>query len=172
MLGEHRDHLVNQVDTRAAFLRLLVERRFGPDKVADVGDVDAEDAVTMLIELHRDGVIEIPRGRGVDGDDVGVADILALAGAGEALGNPLRLVDHRGREGVGQFKLPHHHLGIEGRFVRRADHVDDLAFRRHIPVVPTREPQDHPVALLRAVGGRDVEIFLVNRIQRDDIEEF
>ena len=49
-LRQHRDDEVGQVDAGPSPPGRVVERRAGPDEVRDVGDVDAEGPVALLVD--------------------------------------------------------------------------------------------------------------------------
>ena len=63
------DNAVDEVHTVGPFAGLVIQGRAGFDVVGNVGDVNAHLDMAVGEFPEGDGVIEIPSGVGVDGDD-------------------------------------------------------------------------------------------------------
>ena len=74
-LGQHREHAVGKVDGRGASARLKVDRAFPRHVMRDIGDMDAQVPATIRRARNGDGVVEIARVNGVDGDKEAIADV-------------------------------------------------------------------------------------------------
>ena len=85
LLGQHRQHAVDEVDARRAQPRLVVDRRVPRHVVAHVGDVHAEKHAPVLGALDADRVVEVARVDRVDGEGEAVADVSAVGLARERL---------------------------------------------------------------------------------------
>ena len=157
LFGQHRDHLVHEIDARSALAGLGVEFGAGADEVRDVGDVDAEHASALGVGLQREGVVEVLGRGGVDRDDELAAQIFAPAGVGELGGDCLGLEQGGRREVAGEAVHADDRFGVEGGVVRGADHAGDRRVGVEQRVVPGGEAHDDAVALLRALGVGDVE---------------
>ena len=127
--GQHGHGAVGEVDAGAAQGGLAVDGRAGAHVVADVGDVDLERVVAVGEPVHPDGVVEVARGFAVDGDDVERAEVGAGGdfaggdGGVEARG----LLDHLGRELVGQVVLADDDFDVHAEVVGVAEDFDDAA---------------------------------------------
>ncbi len=126
---QHRLHPVGEVDGVALLPRLPVQGRARPDVGGHIGDGDPDDpAVGVLgigVGLGEDGVVVVPRIRGIDGHQRQVAQVHA-AGEGGGRGC-LRLGLRGGGEAGGDA------MGVDGdqrggaRVVLVAYHLDHAA---------------------------------------------
>ena len=161
LFGQHRNHLVDQVHARAALARLGIEFGTGAHEMGDVRDVHAENAPTFGVVLKRERIVEVLGGGGVDRDDELAAQVLAAVVVGELGGDGLGFAERGRREIARQAVHADDRLGVERGVVGGADHPGDLGVGVEQRVVPGGEAHDDAVALLRALGVRDVERVLV-----------
>ena len=76
-LRQHRNDAVWQINAVTAPPRLAVQRAAWLYVSGNIGDVHAELPTAIWKLLHVDGIVEIPRVIGIDGDDELVAQIFA-----------------------------------------------------------------------------------------------
>ena len=69
LLGQHRHHLIRQIDAGGARQGLIVERRAFAHIVRHIGDVHAYFVGIVRQELDRDGIVVVLRIGSVDGVD-------------------------------------------------------------------------------------------------------
>ena len=172
MFRQHGNDTINQIDAGATLIRLLVERRIGAHEETDIGNVNAKNALSLFINFQRNRIVKIARRRWIDRQNVLVPQVQPLSGILQPCADLLRLFNHARREFFRQIKLLHHDQCIEGWLVGRTDHINHLALRRDVLIRPPREPDDDTIPFPRPVGCRHVKIFVVNRVQGNNIEEF
>ena len=100
LLRQHGDHPVGKVHRGGAVECLQVQGGIFGHIVGHVGDVDAQDPVSLPVLLQADGVVKVLGGGAVDGDD-GFVPQVQPAGAGggvHLLGGQLGGGGHRSGE--------------------------------------------------------------------------
>src|SRR5262249_53904475 len=80
-LWQHGDNAVGKIDARPAVSGSAVESRSGPHEMTDIGDVDGQAPVAVLFARQRDRIVEVARGRWIDRDRRGLAEVLARSDA-------------------------------------------------------------------------------------------
>ena len=98
-------------------------------KCDDVGDVDAQAPVALLVARQRDRVVEVARRRRVDrhGQDVAEVEPAADLGFVEQLGLLAGLVEDRLVEGVGDVERADDREGVDPRLPAPAEDLGDDA---------------------------------------------
>ena len=156
--GQHGDGAVNEIDRGSSVERLLVDGRSGTDVVRHVGDVHTHFPMAVRQLLQRDGVIEVLRVGGVDGDGEHLAEVaaflyLVLANLG---GNLAGFLLYLFRELYRVFDGFHFHVVL----ARLAEHAGDFAEGVARAVGPIDEVGDDLVAVFGAMqaAARDEDI--------------
>ena len=162
---QHGNRLARQVDAVASKAGLLIQRRAGRDKVADVGDVHAEHPVAVGVAVQADRVVEVLGIRRIDRDDHLVADVLSLGAwfGAEGRGGAARLFQALLIECSRQMELPQNRLDFRLVPPGAAEHLDDHT-PRQVLLIRIRQDLDDNLVFLLGVLGRDV--FDDNRLDK------
>src|SRR5262249_27499147 len=179
--GQHRDRALGKIDRRAAQSRLVVERRALAHVKTHVGDVNAEQKISVVEPLQTDRVVEIARGLAVNRHCRLTAQLqpprdLIFSDDGR---NFFGLFDHFVREDVRQIVFVDYDLNVHsGRVARSAEPLDDSPRRVAARDGIARDLDEHDPSVIRLGGplggqvGRgfsfDLDIELELFIQRFD----
>ena len=161
--GEHRHGAVHEIDRRAAFDGLVVDRGVGLDVVRDIGDVHADlpDAVAYL--AHREGVVEVLGVGRVDGEGHDLAEVAAggdLAGRDAAVNGFGRLLDLR-VEAVGEFVFGQDGVHLRVVVAGDAEPFDQFAHGALASGYPVDDAYDDlfAVVYVGVVAFREVDVY-------------
>ena len=75
--GEHRDSAINEINRRSAVVALLVDDRARTYVVRHVSNMYAHLHCAVLVLAEREGIIEVLRIAGVDGESEHIAHVVA-----------------------------------------------------------------------------------------------
>ena len=153
-LRQHRDHPVHQIRRVAALQRLVVEGTSRLHVVRHVGDVHPHLPTTTRSAFNADRIVEILRVIRINRDDpvrpavhapneVPFPDPVAVC--------PCR-IHHNLRKFLLEVVLPEHRQHVHALIRRRAQHLDNLAFRIRTARLPFPEFHHNLVARLGPPG--------------------